>query len=183
MSVHQQQPPTAGSDAPPLDSLFCVGSLRVDPRSDEIVQNGVVTKLEPRTMRLLVCLAEHAGRILSVEQLLDAVWKDVVVGPDSVYQAVAGLRRILRDDPKNPTYIANVVRRGYRLVAPVTAWLEAAPAETFAGPVVPAPTPAPGIPVPAIPAPAPAGSGGRGTASPPLRADGSSVASASALDA
>jgi len=70
-------------------------------------------------MRVLVCLAQHAGRVVSVEQLLDAVWKDVAVTQHSVYQAVAGLRRALGDDQKNPIYIANVQRRGYRLIAPV----------------------------------------------------------------
>jgi hypothetical protein len=77
-------------------------------------------------MRVLLCLADHAGQVVSVDQLLDAVWKDVVVTPDSVYQAVAGLRRALGDTSKEPAYIANVLRRGYRLVASVTPWNEAA---------------------------------------------------------
>ncbi|MGC1722380.1 MAG: winged helix-turn-helix domain-containing protein, partial [Isosphaeraceae bacterium] len=76
-------------------------------------------------MRLLVCLAEHAGQVVSVEQLLDEVWKDVVVTPNSVYRAVAELRRVLGDDSKEPTYIVNVLRRGYRLVAPVAPWVDA----------------------------------------------------------
>ncbi len=71
-------------------------------------------------MRLLVCLAEHAGQVVSVDQLLNEVWKDVIVTSDSVYHAVAALRRLLGDDNKEPVYIANVLRRGYRLVAPVT---------------------------------------------------------------
>jgi transcriptional activator of cad operon len=77
-------------------------------------------------MRVLVCLAEQAGQVVSVNQLLDAVWKDVVVTPDSVYQAVTGLRRALGDDTKEPVYIANVLRRGYRLVAPVALWVDGA---------------------------------------------------------
>jgi len=101
-----------------------VGDLRVYPTLDEICKNGSTIKVEPRTMRLLICLAEHAGQVVSVDELLAEVWKDVVVGPDSVYQAVAGLRRVLGDDPKAPVYIANVMRRGYRLVAPVGPWLE-----------------------------------------------------------
>jgi DNA-binding winged helix-turn-helix (wHTH) protein len=44
-------------------------------------------------MQLLVCLADRAGAVLSVENLLDLVWKDVVVSTDSVYAAVAALRR------------------------------------------------------------------------------------------
>jgi TolB-like protein/DNA-binding winged helix-turn-helix (wHTH) protein/Tfp pilus assembly protein PilF len=98
-----------------------IGAWRADPAVDEISRGGKTVKLEPRTMRVLVCLAEHAGHVVSVEQLLDAVWPDVVVTPDSVYQAVAALRRALGDDPKEPAYIANVLRRGYRLIASVDA--------------------------------------------------------------
>ena len=102
-----------------------IGAWRVDPALDEISRDGTTVKLEPRAMRVLVCLAERPGQVVSVDQLLDAVWKDVVVTPDSVYQAVAGLRRALGDTSKEPAYIANVLRRGYRLVASVSPWNEA----------------------------------------------------------
>ena len=100
-------------------AAFRIGLWRVDPAIDEISRDGTTVKLEPRTMRVLLCLAEHAGEVVSVNQLLDTVWKDLVVTQYSVYQAVAALRRALGDDPKNPTCIASVARRGYRLVAPV----------------------------------------------------------------
>jgi len=103
------------------NTAFRIGQWRVDPALDEIARDDATVKLEPRTMRLLVCLAERAGEVVSVNQLLDSVWKDLVVTPYSVYQAVAVLRRALGDDPKNPTYIANVARRGYRLILPVEA--------------------------------------------------------------
>jgi TolB-like protein/DNA-binding winged helix-turn-helix (wHTH) protein len=119
---------------PPHELVLRVGDLRVDPALDEICKDGSTIKVEPRTMRLLVVLAEHAGQVVSVEELLAEVWKDVIVGPDSVYQAVAGLRRVLGDDPKAPMYIANVMRRGYRLVAPVAPWSEA-----LVNPVAPLP--------------------------------------------
>ena len=56
-------------------------------------------------MRLLLCLAEHADEVVSIDDLLNQVWPDVMVAPDSVYQAVTSLRRLLGDDPKQPTYI------------------------------------------------------------------------------
>lgn len=77
-------------------------------------------------MRLLVCLAEHAGEVVSIEDLLQHVWSGVAVGPDSVYQAVASLRRLLGDDPKQPAYIATVPRLGYRMVAEVSPWVDPA---------------------------------------------------------
>jgi len=76
-------------------------------------------------MRLLLCLAEHAGEVVSIEELLNQVWPDVSVSPDSVYQAVTSLRRLLGDDAKQPTYIATVPRLGYRMVAAVGPWVEA----------------------------------------------------------
>ena len=107
-----------------ITGVLRIGSLRVDPALDEIVRDGRVIKLEPRAMRLLLCLAAHAGEVVSVDYLLKEVWPDVVVTPDSVYQAVANLRRMLGDDPKQPIFIANVVRRGYRLLPAVEAWVD-----------------------------------------------------------
>ena len=98
-----------------------MGPWRVDPARDEISRDDTTVKLEPRTMRVLVCLAQRAEDVVSVNELLDTVWKDLVVTQYSVYQAVAVLRRALGDDPKDPTYIASVPRRGYRLIAPVEA--------------------------------------------------------------
>ncbi len=106
-------------------SALRIGAWCVDPALDEISKDGTTVKLERRAMQLLLCLAEHAGQVVSVEQLLDQVWAGVVVTPDSVYHAVAALRRLLGDDSHDPTYIANVPRRGYRLVAPVSPWVDA----------------------------------------------------------
>lgn len=114
-----------GTDSPAIR----IGAWRVDAAREQISKDGASVKLERRAMQLLLCLAEHPGQILSVEHLLDRVWAGVVVTPDSVYHAVASLRRILGDDPKEPTYITNVPRRGYSLVAPVAPWVDA-PLET-----------------------------------------------------
>jgi transcriptional activator of cad operon len=104
------------------DPVTRIGEWRVDAAREQISKDGKTVKLERRAMQLLLCLAEHAGQILSVDQLLDRVWVGVVVTPDSVYQAVASLRRTLGDDPKKPTYISSIPRRGYSLIAPVASW-------------------------------------------------------------
>jgi transcriptional activator of cad operon len=101
-----------------------VGAWCVDPRSGQISRDGEVVRVEARTMRLLVCLAERAGEVVSIDDLLDQVWSGVVVTPDSVYQAVASLRRLLGDDARQPEYIATVPRLGYRMVAPVSPWVD-----------------------------------------------------------
>jgi len=71
-------------------------------------------------MRLLLCLARSAGQVVSIDELLAQAWSGVIVTPDSIYQAVASLRRTLGDDSRDSRYIATVPRLGYRLVAPVS---------------------------------------------------------------
>jgi TolB-like protein/DNA-binding winged helix-turn-helix (wHTH) protein/Flp pilus assembly protein TadD len=116
-----------------------IGDWRVDPAVDEMSRDGAVVKLEPLSMRLLVYLAERAGQVVGVEDLLDEIWAGVIVTSDSVYQAVAALRRTLGDNSKDPKYIATLPRRGYRLVAKVAPWSEAA--VTLASTPVPTLTP------------------------------------------
>jgi transcriptional activator of cad operon len=107
-----------------------VQGWRVDPWLDEMSRDGQVVKLEPRTMRTLIYLAERAGEVVSIETLLDEVWSGVVVTHDSVYQAIATLRRALGEGVDGSSYIINVPRRGYRLVASVGPWDESTPQST-----------------------------------------------------
>lgn len=99
--------------------MLRIGDWCVDSAAGVIVRDGQKVRLEARTMRLLLCLAERAGKVVSIDELLSEVWAGVIVTPDSVYQAVASLRRLLGDDPRNPTYIATVPRLGYQMVAAV----------------------------------------------------------------
>lgn len=99
--------------------MLRIGDWCVDPGSGQILRDGETLPLDVRSMRLLLFLANHAGDVVSIDDLLDHVWAGVTVTPDSVYQAVASLRRLLGDDPRRPTYIATAPRLGYKLVASV----------------------------------------------------------------
>jgi len=108
----------------PTTTTLRIGAWCVNPKSGQLARNGETARVDVRTMRLLLCLAEHAGEVVSIDDLLNQVWSEVSVAPDSVYQAVASLRRLLGDDPKQPTYIETVPRLGYRMVAKVTPWTD-----------------------------------------------------------
>jgi transcriptional activator of cad operon len=97
-----------------------IGDWIIQPLSGQMTRGEETVRLEARTLRLLLCLAENAGQVVSIDDLLSQVWQGVIVTPDSVYQAVTSLRRLLGDDPKQPAYIATVPRRGYRMVAAVS---------------------------------------------------------------
>jgi transcriptional activator of cad operon len=114
-----------------------IGDWCVNPASGEISRNGETARLETRTMRLLLCLAERPGEVVSIDDLLSQVWPDVTVSQDSVYQAVATLRRLLGDDPKTPTYVATAPRLGYRMVATVSPWVDPMPDHPKTPPATP----------------------------------------------
>ena len=101
-----------------------VGAWRIDPQLGQMSRGTETVRLEARTLRLLMYLANRAGETVGIEELLDQVWSGVVVTQDSVYQAITALRRLLGDDAKQPTYIVTVPRLGYRLIAPVRAAVE-----------------------------------------------------------
>lgn len=96
-----------------------IGDWHIDPVAGRISRNGETVRVEARTLKLLLVLAQHPGETVSIDELLEEVWSGVVVTPDSVYQAIATLRRLLGDDPRQPRYIATVPRLGYRMVAAV----------------------------------------------------------------
>lgn len=95
--------------------LLRVGGWLVDPRADELSADDRIVKLEPVRMRLLLALAARPQEVVLTEELLDAVWRGVVVAPNSVYQAVSQLRRAIGPEVR----IETVSRKGYRLRAAV----------------------------------------------------------------
>lgn len=102
-----------------IQELLQVGDWEVDPAADEIRRGAECVRLQPRTMALLVYLAARPGQVVSADELLTEVWQDVIVAPGSLYQSIGLLRLALGDDTDRPSYVVNVPRKGYRLIAPV----------------------------------------------------------------
>ena len=71
--------------------------------------------LRPKAFQLLCYLAENAGRLVSKQELHDAIWPQVTVSDDALVQCVRELRQKLRDSDR--TVIQTVPRRGYLLNA------------------------------------------------------------------
>lgn len=102
-------------------AALVIGRWHVDPALDTLSLDGRTVKLEPRAMRLLAALARRPGAVFSTADLLDTVWPGLVVTGQSLYQAIGELRSVLRADAATGDFIVTVPRKGYRLVAPVSA--------------------------------------------------------------
>mgnify|MGYP001791875164 CR=1 FL=1 len=102
-----------------MSSEFQLGPWVVRPSQNVISCNGKTTRLEPKMVEVLVCLAEHAGETVSKDQLHQRVWGDTFVTDDVLTRCISELRRVLEDNPKEPHVIQTIPRKGYRLVPQV----------------------------------------------------------------
>jgi len=102
-----------------MSDTFLIGDWIVDPDSGRLLHNGVEVRLEPKVMAVLVCLAQHAGKVVSREMLESSVWAGMVVGYDAISASIIKLRKAFGDDSRRPRYIETVSKKGYRLIAPV----------------------------------------------------------------
>jgi DNA-binding winged helix-turn-helix (wHTH) protein len=76
--------------------------------------------LSPKAFALLAYLVDHAGRLVTHDELLEAVWPGSVVEPQAVKKHVLAVRSALGDRPKNSFFIETVIKRGYRFIAAIT---------------------------------------------------------------
>lgn len=95
---------------------FRLGEWLVVPDEGRLVSGEETRRLEPRTMDVLVCLAERAGAVVSKNALVDAVWAGSFISEGTLTNAVAELRAALGDDARNPRFVETIPKRGYRLV-------------------------------------------------------------------
>src|ERR1700693_5533710 len=75
--------------------------------------------LKPTPHAILRYLVDHAGRLVTQDELLDAVWPDTHVQPEVLKRHIFDIRDVLGDNPKDPIYIETLPRRGYQLIWPV----------------------------------------------------------------
>lgn len=101
------------------DQDFSVGDWLVRPRLARIERDGASVRVTPRSMAVLVRLAEAGDRVLSRNDLLDAVWPGADVTPDALSQCIVELRKAFRDDSRSPSVIETIPKIGVRLIAPV----------------------------------------------------------------
>ena len=77
--------------------------------------------LTPKAFDVLRYLVEHAERLVTQEELLEALWPETYVNPEVIKKYILGIRKVLGDRHENPEFIRTFPRRGYQFIAPVSA--------------------------------------------------------------
>ena len=95
-------------------------ALGLDLQNEWVWRGKQHLSLRPKAFALLRYLAEHPRRVVTKEELLQAVWPEIYVTEGVLTTHVHELRRALGDAAKAPQYIETVHRRGYRFIASLT---------------------------------------------------------------
>jgi DNA-binding winged helix-turn-helix (wHTH) protein/Tol biopolymer transport system component len=115
------------------------GSFDADVQSGQLFRDGRPVKIQPQPFRVLLILAEHAGELVSRDELRARIWDTAtfVEFDQGLNYCIRQIRLALGDDAANPTYLETVKKRGYRFVAPVTVDGEPAPEIPLPAPLPP----------------------------------------------
>ncbi len=107
------------SQAPAGTEVLRLGDLEIDISSMTVQVQGRIVTTTTREFRLLEYLATHRGRVLTRDQLLDAVWRETpFVTPRSIDVYVRRLREKIEPDPHHPQYLKTLRGIGYRFEVP-----------------------------------------------------------------
>ena len=99
--------------------MLAFGPFRLFPDRGLLLEEDAPVRIGSRALDILTALVERAGEVVSKEDLIERAWPNTIVVEANLRVHVAGLRKLLGDGQGGTHYIASVVGRGYRFIAPV----------------------------------------------------------------
>jgi TolB-like protein/DNA-binding winged helix-turn-helix (wHTH) protein/Tfp pilus assembly protein PilF len=115
--------------------LYRFGEFTLDTQSRLLKRAGAAAPLTPKAFDTLLLLVQNAGRIVTRDELMSAVWPDSFVDESNLTQTIFMVRKAL-DETSDRRYILTVQGQGYRFLFPVTE--SATETQEREGPVAPA---------------------------------------------
>jgi DNA-binding winged helix-turn-helix (wHTH) protein/tetratricopeptide (TPR) repeat protein len=95
------------------------GPFRLDEANQCLWRADMRVPLMPKPFAVLRYLVEHAGQLVTQDQLLAAIWPDTYVQPEVLRRYVLEIRRALNDRAEAPAFVQTLPKRGYQFIAPV----------------------------------------------------------------
>src|SRR5271156_920538 len=99
--------------------LYRFGEFSLDAQSRVLKRAGAIVPMTPKALDALLLLVQNAGRIVTKDELLKAVWPDSFVEESNLTQTIFMVRKAL-DETTDRRYILTVQGQGYRFLVPVT---------------------------------------------------------------
>lgn len=101
-----------------LRSGFTLGEWTIYPLEGRLVRDNDDRRIPPKSMDVLLCLAEANGRVVERDSLLLTVWNDRAQTDEPLTRCIGELRKALGETRSDPQYIITIPKRGYRLLKP-----------------------------------------------------------------
>lgn len=90
--------------------------LTIDPSAKEVTVNGEAIKLTPIEYRIVELLMKNAGRVFSIAEIYERVWKEPGINAENTVAVhIRKIREKIEIDPKNPRYLKVVWGIGYKI--------------------------------------------------------------------
>jgi DNA-binding winged helix-turn-helix (wHTH) protein/tetratricopeptide (TPR) repeat protein len=102
------------------------GSFRLDRVNHCLWRDDKRVPLTPKAFDVLRYLVEHADRLVTQDELLEALWPETYVNPEGIRKYILEIRKVLGDQSGQPAFIKTFPKRGYQFVAAVSAERRAA---------------------------------------------------------
>jgi TolB-like protein/DNA-binding winged helix-turn-helix (wHTH) protein/cytochrome c-type biogenesis protein CcmH/NrfG len=119
----------------PMSTIYRFGEFLLDPWRHTLSRADSPIFLTPKAFDVLVYLVQNPNRLVSKEELLQAVWQDTFVEAGNLTQYISHLRKALGDNAEDARWIVTIARMGYQFAGDVAVSDEAAPARRVAGQV------------------------------------------------
>lgn len=105
-----------GSMAKPKENVYTVGGLEVNDETKEVTVDGESVKLTPVEYNILLLLVRNPGRVYTIEQIYENVWKEEAVAADNTVAVhIRHIREKIEINPKEPRYLKVVWGIGYKM--------------------------------------------------------------------
>jgi TolB-like protein/DNA-binding winged helix-turn-helix (wHTH) protein/thioredoxin-like negative regulator of GroEL len=94
-------------------------SFRLDSANQCLWRGDERAQVTPKAFDVLRYMVENAGRLVTQDELLEALWPETYVNQEVLRKYILEIRKVLGDRPEKPEFIETVTKRGYRFIAPV----------------------------------------------------------------
>ncbi|GIN40116.1 MULTISPECIES: response regulator transcription factor [Heyndrickxia] len=99
------------------DSIIKVGPFELNEEKVQLIKSGKMIELKPKEFGLMKYFLENKNRVISKEQLYDAVWGEEFFGMDNTVMVhIRRLREKIEEQPSHPKYLLTVKGLGYKLM-------------------------------------------------------------------
>ncbi|VAW38209.1 Adenylate cyclase [hydrothermal vent metagenome] len=97
--------------------IYTFKNFTINTDNFQLLKNDESLSIEPQVFNIILYLVENQDRVISRNELLEAIWKDKIVSDSSISNYIKSARKVLDDDGQKQAVIKTIHGRGYQFIA------------------------------------------------------------------